>query len=141
MKTIFLNLICFTITLNPTMIALIEHLQNLTSLEDVFFLPLVTAFIIDFQIISTVTRKRFWQVSPEACRCLLPLLIEHPFTPSATILSYCLATHTFCSGTSRRTFNILSITNKKGSSCWPQQRVCSGNLSRREVWLDPAAGH
>lgn len=35
-------------TLNPAMIALIEHLQNLASLEDVFFLPLVTAFIIDF---------------------------------------------------------------------------------------------
>lgn len=30
------------------MIALMEHSQNLASLEDVFSLPLVTAFIIDF---------------------------------------------------------------------------------------------
>lgn len=80
-KTVFLSLICFTITLNPAMIALIEHLQNLASLEDLFFLPLVTAFIIGFQIIPAVTRERVWQVSLEAGRSLLPSSIEHPFTP------------------------------------------------------------
>lgn len=66
------------------MIALMEHSQNL----DVFSLPLVAAFTIDFWLIPTVTRERFWQVSLEAADPI-PLSAEHPFCPEPSLGPAC----------------------------------------------------
>lgn len=102
------------------MITLMEHSQNLASLEDVSSLPLVTAFIIDFWIIPAVTRERFWQVS---------LRLQTPLPYQQSILSPLSPQRGSClfpwahsvQGPAGRTSNILSLANKKSHSCQSHQ--------------------